>query len=40
MSRRGGAQPASTWASFEDGHYEMLLCDAVLESARTGRWAT
>jgi predicted dehydrogenase len=35
----GGRQPGSTWASFEDGHYEMLFCDAVLRSAREGRWA-
>lgn len=34
----GGRQPGSTWATFEDGHYEMLLCDAVLESARESRW--
>jgi hypothetical protein len=23
---------------FEDGHYEMQFCDAVLASAREGRW--
>ncbi len=34
----GGRQSGSTWASFEDGHYEMLFCDAVLTSAREGRW--
>lgn len=34
----GARQPASTWASFEDGHYEMQICDAVLVSAREGRW--
>ena len=28
----------STWATFEDGHYEMQFCDAVLKSAREGRW--
>lgn len=28
----------STWATFEDGHYEMRFCDAVLRSAREGRW--
>lgn len=28
----------STWASFEDGHYEMRFCDAVVKSAREGRW--
>ncbi|MBX3028738.1 MAG: Gfo/Idh/MocA family oxidoreductase [Chloroflexi bacterium] len=27
-----------TFATFEDGHHEMLLGDAVLVSAREGRW--
>ena len=35
----GGRQPGASWASFDDGHFEMLLCDAVLESHRTGAWA-
>ncbi len=35
---RGGRGPQSTWASFDDGHYEMRFCDAVLESAAKGRW--
>ena len=26
------------YATFEDGHQEMLICDAVLESARRGAW--
>lgn len=34
----GGRQATSTWASFEDGHFEMRLCDAMLESARRGAW--
>lgn len=34
----GGRQPGSTYASFEDGHFEMQFCDAVLKSAREGRW--
>jgi predicted dehydrogenase len=34
----GGRQPGSTWATFEDGHDEMRFCDAVLRSAREGRW--
>ncbi|MCC5973982.1 MAG: Gfo/Idh/MocA family oxidoreductase [Rubellimicrobium sp.] len=34
----GGRSENATWASFEDGHYEMQFCDAVLESARSGRW--
>jgi predicted dehydrogenase len=28
----------AAYASFDDGHYEMLFCDAVLQSAREGRW--
>ncbi|MEO0384884.1 MAG: Gfo/Idh/MocA family oxidoreductase [Pseudomonadota bacterium] len=34
----GGRQPDSTWATFNDGHYEMKFCDAVLRSAQEGRW--
>ncbi|MFA3916753.1 Gfo/Idh/MocA family protein [Ruegeria hyattellae] len=34
----GGRQADSTWATFDDGHYEMCFCDAVLQSAREGRW--
>jgi predicted dehydrogenase len=34
----GGRQAASTYASFEDGHYEMRLCDAVLKSAADQNW--
>ncbi len=34
----GGRRPGSTYAGFEDGHHEMAFCDAVLESAREGRW--
>ncbi|MCR9139976.1 MAG: Gfo/Idh/MocA family oxidoreductase [Alphaproteobacteria bacterium] len=34
-----GKAPANpAYASFADGHYEMLVCDAVLRSAREGRW--
>jgi predicted dehydrogenase len=35
---RGGRGPGSTWATFEDGHYEMRFCDAVLASAARGTW--
>ncbi|MFN6055999.1 MAG: Gfo/Idh/MocA family protein [Paracoccaceae bacterium] len=35
---RGGRGPESTWATFDDGHYEMLFCDAVLASAAKGAW--
>ena len=34
----GGRQDHSTYASFADGHWEMLFCDAVLRSARSGAW--
>ena len=34
----GARQTGATWATFEDGHFEMLVCDAVLESARCGTW--
>jgi predicted dehydrogenase len=34
----GAPSPARTYASFADGHEEMLVGDAVLESSRTGRW--
>lgn len=34
-----GAQPEHpSYATFQDGHYEMLFCDAVLRSANEGRW--
>ena len=36
---RGGRGADSTWATFDDGHYEMLFCDAVLASAASGTWA-
>lgn len=35
---RGARGANSTWATFEDGHHEMLFCDAVLKSSREGRW--
>ncbi len=34
----GTRRPESTWATFEDGHYEMRFCDAVVMSAREERW--
>jgi predicted dehydrogenase len=34
----GARSAGATYASFEDGHREMLFCDAVLRSAREGRW--
>ena len=35
---KGVRSANATYASFEDGHYEMQFCDAVLTSAREGRW--
>lgn len=34
----GGRGSDSTWATFEDGHYEMRFCDAVVKSAQESRW--
>jgi predicted dehydrogenase len=34
----GAPSPERRYASFLDGHEEMLVGDAVLESSRTGRW--
>jgi predicted dehydrogenase len=36
----GRPSAAPSYATFADGHEEMRLGDAVLESARTGRWVT
>ncbi len=35
---KGKRQSASTYATFDDGHYEMQFCDAVLKSAKSGTW--
>ena len=34
----GGRSVNATYAGFDDGHFGMLLCDAVLQSAKEGRW--
>ncbi len=34
----GGRSDGATYAGFDDGHYEMQVCDAVLKSAAEGRW--
>jgi len=34
----GGPSADPVYATFADGHDEMLVGDAVLESSRTGRW--
>jgi predicted dehydrogenase len=36
----GAPSPDRRYASFADGHEEMLVGDAVLESSRAGRWVT
>ncbi len=36
----GRPSAAPSYATFADGHDEMRIGDAVLESARTGRWVT
>jgi predicted dehydrogenase len=35
---RGRRSDGAVYAGFEDGHHEMLFCDAVLQSAGEGRW--
>jgi predicted dehydrogenase len=35
---KGGGQKDPTYATFDDGHYEMQFCDAVLKSAKSGTW--
>lgn len=35
---RGARSDTATYASFDDGHFEMQFCDAVLQSAQQGRW--
>ena len=35
---RGASSAGSTYATFEDGHYEMQFCDAVISSAKSGTW--
>jgi predicted dehydrogenase len=34
----GGPSSTGTYSTFADGHEEMLVGDAVLESSRAGRW--
>ena len=35
---KGSRSADATYASFDDGHEEMLFCDAVLASARSSAW--
>ncbi|HEY8632157.1 MAG TPA: hypothetical protein VIL50_03310, partial [Candidatus Limnocylindrales bacterium] len=34
----GHPDPAAPYATFADGHDEMLVNDAIAQSARIGRW--
>ena len=36
----GGRSASATYASFPEGHAEMLFCDAVIRSAALGAWVT
>ena len=35
----GGDRETRPFASFADGHREVALCEAILESQRSGQWA-
>ena len=38
---RGGKVPAkgqADFATFEDGHCEILICEAILKSAKQKKW--
>jgi predicted dehydrogenase len=35
----GGPSAEPAYATFEDGHEEALIVEAVAASARTGQWA-
>ncbi|MCA9264154.1 MAG: Gfo/Idh/MocA family oxidoreductase [Planctomycetales bacterium] len=38
---QGGSMPSDPdWSTFEDGHKEMAICDAVLDSHRKQAWVT
>ena len=36
--RAGGRSPEPLYATFADGHRELVLCEAIAESHRRGRW--
>lgn len=38
--RRGAPSPEPLYATFEDGHRELLLCEAILKSHRAQRWVS
>jgi predicted dehydrogenase len=35
---KGQMSKAPTYATFDDGHFEMRFCEAVLQSSQAGRW--
>jgi predicted dehydrogenase len=37
--REARRSPEPLYATFEDGHRELLICEAILKSHRTGYWA-
>jgi predicted dehydrogenase len=37
---QGGMDPNPVYATFSDGHEEMLVGDAIAQSSRTGSWVT
>jgi predicted dehydrogenase len=37
---KGDSAAPRPFATFEDGHREVVLCEAVLESQRTGAWVS
>jgi predicted dehydrogenase len=36
--RAGGPSAPAPYPTFEDGHREVVLCEAILRSHREGRW--
>ena len=34
----GGPRPDAAYATFADGHHELVVCDAIARSAREARW--
>ena len=35
---QGERADTSTYAGFDDGHFEMQFCEAVLKSSKAGHW--
>jgi predicted dehydrogenase len=38
--RAGDFSSSATFPTFADGHREILLCEAILESHRRGKWVS